>query len=275
MINTVHLNIGGVPEHFNLPWKLAIDDGLFSIKNIELYWHDYSGGTGDICKALRTDKLDIAIALTEGMVKDIMQGNPATIVQFYVNTPLIWGMHMHKKSTISALSQWTNREFAISRIGSGSHLMAFVLAEQQQWPVDELQFQTVQHFLGALKAMEINPNLIFLWEKFMTKPYVDAGQLKRIGEVTTPWKSFVMAVRNDVLEKHPTAIQEIQEIITTFCYKFKQNSSQSIYALAHNFDLSLDDAKEWFNLTEWNYETILDKKEVEKVKATLARLQLV
>ena len=271
----MHLNIGGVPEHFNLPWKMAIEDGIFSLHNIELYWNDYSGGTGDLCKALRNKKLDIAIALTEGMVKDIMQGNPSTIVQFYVNSPLQWGIHLDASSPIQNLKEWSTHEFAISRTGSGSHLMAYVLAEQESWNLDSLNFSTVVNFSGAIKAMEKNPNLIFLWEKYMTKPTVDALQLKRIGEILTPWKSFVIAVNNEVLTEIPDTIQKIQEIITTYCYKFKENSTQSIDILAHNFGLSINDAKNWFLHTEWNYETRLDEAEIEKVKNTLLRLKLI
>ncbi len=203
---SVHLNIGGVPEHFNLPWRLAIDDGIFSIKNIELYWKDYKGGTGDMCKALRSKQLDIAILLTEGIVKDIEIGNPSTIVQFYVTSPLIWGIHADVRAEKNLLEGDYKRYFAISRLGSGSHLMAYLLAEQRGWEIEDNQFKIVDNFSGALKAMEHNSSMLFLWEKYMTKPYVDAGQIQRIGEINTPWKSFCIAVRNDILEKHPKEI---------------------------------------------------------------------
>lgn len=273
---SLHLNIGGVPEHFNLPWRLAIDDGIFSIKNIELYWKDYKGGTGDMCKALRSGQLDIAILLTEGIVKDIEMGNPSTIVQFYVNSPLIWGIHTDIHSEMDSLSGNYSRQFAISRLGSGSHLMAYLLAEQEGWAISDDQFKIVDNFTGALKAMQHNPHMLFLWEKYMTKPYVDAGQIKRIGEINTPWKSFCIAVRNDVLEKHPNEIAQILEIISTYCYKFKENSSQSIYAIANNFDLSLRDVKEWFSLTDWNYDPhYAVHDEIEEVKGHLKRLKLI
>jgi hypothetical protein len=43
---------------------------------------------------LRDGETDIAVILTEGIVKDIVAGNPSKIVQVYVESPLIWGIHV-------------------------------------------------------------------------------------------------------------------------------------------------------------------------------------
>ena len=44
--------IGGVPEHFNLPWRLTIEDGDFQKNGVELHWADMSGGTGQMIKRI-------------------------------------------------------------------------------------------------------------------------------------------------------------------------------------------------------------------------------
>ncbi len=59
----IKVNIGGVPEHFNLPWDLTIKNGEYKEKAIDLQWHDYPGGTGAMCKALRDKEIDIAVIL--------------------------------------------------------------------------------------------------------------------------------------------------------------------------------------------------------------------
>jgi hypothetical protein len=46
-------------------------------------------GTGKMCQMLRSGETDIAVILTEGIVKDIVAGNPSRIVQVYVDSPLI------------------------------------------------------------------------------------------------------------------------------------------------------------------------------------------
>ena len=38
--------IGGVPEHFNLPWRLAIEEGRLNDLDVNLHWSDMTGGTG-------------------------------------------------------------------------------------------------------------------------------------------------------------------------------------------------------------------------------------
>ena len=63
------LKIGGVPEHFNLPWRLAIEEGKFKEAGIELHWSDMTGGTGQMVKGLQAGTLDIAVLLTEGITR--------------------------------------------------------------------------------------------------------------------------------------------------------------------------------------------------------------
>ena len=59
------VRIGGVPEHFNYAWYLALKQGHFKKQNIEIFWNDYSGGTGQMNKALRENVIDMAVILTE------------------------------------------------------------------------------------------------------------------------------------------------------------------------------------------------------------------
>lgn len=75
------IKIAGVPEHFNLPWHLAIEEKVFDKQNINLQWTDVPEGTGKMCQMLRSGETDIAVILTEGIVKDINAGNPSKIVQ--------------------------------------------------------------------------------------------------------------------------------------------------------------------------------------------------
>ena len=49
------IKVTGVPEHFNLPWKLAIEEHLFP-SDIEVLWQDEPSGTGALCSSLRKKK---------------------------------------------------------------------------------------------------------------------------------------------------------------------------------------------------------------------------
>ena len=47
------IKIAGVPEHFNLPWHMCIEDGEFEAVGIDLQWRDIPEGTGKMCQMLR------------------------------------------------------------------------------------------------------------------------------------------------------------------------------------------------------------------------------
>ena len=69
----------------------------------------------------------------------------------------------------------------MSRMGSGSHLMALVAARQRGAPDPE--FEVVGDLQGARKALKNKEADLFMWEKFTTKPLVDSGEWSRVDEV--------------------------------------------------------------------------------------------
>ena len=207
------INIAGVPEHFNYPWHLSIENNEFQNIGIDLQWVNVPEGTGKMCQMLREGTTDIAVILTEGIVKDIVLGNESKIVQIYVESPLIWGIHVDAKSNFKTISDLENKKPAISRLGSGSHLMAIVNAQNHGWNTENLKFEIVNTIEGAVKSLTSQESDYFMWERFMTKPLVDKGIFKVIDECPTPWPCFVIAVRNEILENAPQNIAQILEII--------------------------------------------------------------
>jgi len=147
------ITVGGVPEHFNYPWHTGIESGAFSDAGIDLQYVDYPGGTGAMTKALRSKELDVAVVLTEGCVADILNGNPSRIVQAYVQSPLVWGIHVADGSELTQIDQINGKRYAISRFGSGSHLMAIVDASERGWATDAMQFEVVKNLAGAREAL--------------------------------------------------------------------------------------------------------------------------
>jgi ABC-type nitrate/sulfonate/bicarbonate transport system substrate-binding protein len=245
------IKIAGVPEHFNLPWHLSIEEGDFNANNIDLQWTDVPEGTGKMCQMLRDGETDIAVILTEGIVKDIVAGNPSKIVQVYVQSPLIWGIHVAAKSKYKTLSDLQNTKVAISRLGSGSQLMAYVNANNQGWKTDNLQFEIVNTIDGAVEALSNGSADYFMWERFMTKPLVDKGIFRRIGDCPTPWPCFVIAVRDEILEKYPETIKNILSSINKTTKNFKDIPNID-KILAGNYNQKTEDIQEWLALTEWS-----------------------
>ena len=245
------IRIGGVPEHFNLPIHLANENGDFEKAGIEIEWTNFGGGTGEMTKALRNKEVDICILLTEGIILDIINGSPSKIISEYVKTPLCWGIHTSVNNPISEYSQIYAKQYAISRNGSGSHLMAQIDANGQGIALQESQFEIIKNLDGALASLEKLDTDVFYWEKFTTKPYVDSGLLKRIGEFPTPWPSFMIAASDEILEKHPDKIVKLLEITHKSCGNFMENSEAVIPQVAERYQLKLEDAENWFHRTEW------------------------
>jgi len=267
------LRIAGVPEHFNFPWHLCIENDEFEAENIDLKWIDVPEGTGKLCQMLRDGETDIAVILTEGIVKDIIAGNPSKIVQIYVQSPLIWGIHVAAKSNYKKLSDLENTKAAISRLGSGSQLMAYVNARNQGWKTDNLQFEIVNTIDGAVEALTNGTADYFMWERFMTKPLVDKGIFRRIADCPTPWPCFVIAAREEILEKNPEIISKILEIINQTTKEFKEIPNID-RTLSETYHQKINDIQEWLSLTDWSQKPLTEEM-LNKVQNQLLELGLI
>ena len=247
----INLKIGGVPEHFNYPWYITLKNKEYTKHNINLRWQDFHGGTGQMCKALREGTVDIAIVLTEGIIKDIAAGNPSKIVQTYVKSPLIWGIHVTAKSSFKSISDLENATIAISRYGSGSHLMAIVNAYNQGWDISNLKFKVVKDLQGGIDALSNGSAYYFMLEHFTTKPYVDNGIFRRIDDCPTPWPCFVIAVRDEVLQNNSNDVKNILKVINNITKDFKE-INQIDKILAKRYQQKEADIQKWLAITEWN-----------------------
>ncbi len=267
------VNIIGVPEHFNLPWHLAIAEGAFEERGIDLQWTDIPEGTGRMCQMLGNGETDLVIILTEGLVKSITEGNPAKIVQEYIASPLLWGIHVGAKSGYRSIPDLKTTKAAISRFGSGSHLMAYVNAQNEGWNTEKLQFELVNNLDGAVEALTNGTADYFMWEHFTTKPLVDKGIFRRLGDCPTPWPCFVIAATDKFLKGNSSILKHILEVINLYTTEFKQIPSID-RTLANHYEQQLEDIQEWLSLTRWSQSQI-DSQTFEKVQDTLIDLKLI
>ena len=266
--------IGGVPEHFNLPWRLAIEDGDFQKKGIEIHWSDMSGGTGQMIKGLQTGSLDIAVLLTEGITKAILQGLDASIIAIYVQSSLSWGVHVPFLSDINSEEGLENKAFAISREASGSHLMAFVNAYQKNWDLSKLTFNVVGDLYGGLWSLNQNESQGFLWEKYTTQPFVDQKKCRLVGEVKTPWPCFVIAVNKKIAKENPELIKSICEIVQLKASTLKNNTDAAAI-ISWRYNLSVSQVSMWLSDTEWSTDGQIKLSDFELVVQYLKQMKLI
>jgi sulfonate transport system substrate-binding protein len=245
------LRIGGVPEHFNLPWHLAIEAGRLEREGGAFEWCDYPGGSGAMARALREGELDAALLLTEGAVAGIPDGGGFRIVSRYVDSPLIWGIHVPAESRFQSVEGLRAARHAISRRGSGSHLMAFVHARARSWPLEALEFVVVGHLDGAVAAFAAGTADVFFWEKFMTQPLVDAGRFRRVGEFSAPWPAFVLCVAERIGTEARAELQQALAIVLEEARALRARADAA-ELIAVRYGLARQNVVNWLDSTRWS-----------------------
>ncbi len=262
------LRVGGVPEHVNLPWHLALESGAFERNGVPITWSDQPAGTGAMMAALAEGSLDIAVALTEGVVAATDAGLAATIVSVFVASPLQWGVFAPagREPVVGPRAR-----FAVSRRGSGSHLMAQVLASNQGWgPIADRDFVVVGGLDGARLALPAGEADLFLWDRFMTQPLVDEGAFQRVDILPTPWPAFVIAGRDDLLAANPAAVDRLLATATASAALFEQRPD-AVDLVVRRHQLRPDVAAEWLSVTRWGTAEPPAPAMLDHVRSTLAR----
>ncbi len=263
--------VGGVPEHFNLPWYRASERSVFGGTGIDYSWQTYPGGTGAMLAALEADEIDVAVLLTEGVVAHIAGGGDAKILGTFVDSPLHWGIHVHAGSSFEHVADLEGTRFAVSRMRSGSHIMAYVLAEQQGWlgKGGELKFEIVGNLDGARVALAEGRGDGFMWEKFMTKPIVDAGEWRKIGECPTPWAPFVVVSKRGFAAERAADISLVFEQVRALCEEVVSEVEATVSDISARFGQREADVREWLSGTRWACREEVDAEEIARVEKTL------
>ncbi|KPI37893.1 uncharacterized protein AB675_3147 [Cyphellophora attinorum] len=268
------LRIGFVPEHYLLPLHLAYRASLFPYP-VELV--SCPSGTGQMITLIREEKLDLAIGLTEGWVAGLLtpQGQKEkgySIVGSWVENPLRWsivtgkdreGLHSVKE-LLTAGKEKGKVKVGVSRMGSGSHIMAIVLAQREGWNVeDQVSFEILGPFKELRDGVNKSSADFFMWEHFTTKGYWEGEQkeLKWLGEIYTPWPSWCVVAsqkRFEAPEGDPT-LRSFFEAVDKGKEMFLQQQDECVRLLGTR-ELGCfygeEDAREWlkgakfFNTTE-------------------------
>lgn len=259
------MRVAGVPEHFNLPWMLALERRAFVRAGIEVKWRTVPEGTGAMCKLLRSGEVDMAMLVTEGAVRDILNGNPSRILSPYVDSPLTWGVHVGAHTAIQEPAQLKDVPFAISRLNSGSHLAAMAYTQAHGWTPQESDLVVVNDLVGAVERLKGPDPIAFLWEKYTTKHLVDSGTFRCVDEYQAPWPSFVLVATEAILESNGTDVARLLRVIRDQAKGVMEKKSAP-EMIAQRYRMSETDAQAWFAGVRWN----VDGKKEEAMLARVA-----
>jgi len=212
--------------------------------------------------SLRSNEIDVGIGLTEGWVAGLAQPpqqKSATqaqrsggykIVGTYVETPLCWAISTGaKRVDITDVSELKGKKIGVSRVGSGSYVMGFVLADSRAWlkAAGDAPFLVIplQTFAKLREAVNGGTADFFMWEHFTSKRYYDNGEIKKIGEMYTPWSSWKIVAREEVLEERKQELEEMFEKLDFGVSYFEGHQEEAVEYISTELDYSAEDAREW------------------------------
>ena len=145
--------------------------------------------------------------------------------------------------------------FGVSRMGSGSHTMAQYACASHGRSLDGVSFVVCNNIKGLTAAAQSGACDAFLWETFTTKPLFDSGDLKKLGEVPTPWTSFSFAAPSaGVLsaEVEGAIRDKLFPALSEACELFCAETASSIARIAHEFGHKDEDAAAWLSRVQYN-----------------------
>lgn len=234
--------------------------------------------------SLQSNDIDIGIGLTEGWVAGIGKAQAESkdagykMVGTYVETPLCWAISTGaKREDVAGVEKLKGAKMGVSRVGryafhsqnsktliadnrrSGSYVMGFVLADTHNWlsppstsspsvppPFDIIPLQTFARLREAVNERAAD---FFMWEHFTSKRYYDNGEIKRIGEIYTPWPSWHIVARSELVGDE--RIEELLEKLNLGIKYFEEDQEEAVQYISTELDYSAEDAKEWLKTVKF------------------------
>ncbi|KAG8890838.1 hypothetical protein FRB98_004883 [Tulasnella sp. 332] len=275
------LRVGYVHEHFASPLLQYQDADAGKSFNLV----GCPGGTGQLIKALTDDQVDVVVALTDALLAGIAKGSEYKLVGSYVSeqhpfarrleveasrrcakplfnmprtdSPLNWAIVTGTETKYESRRDLRGTTFGISRKGSGSELMVKLMARQEGWTKE-----------GSKDLEEIN------FKGFTTKPYVDAGEVRFIGSVPTPWPSWSIAAHISTTRAPIDAVITFVATLNSYVTDFNSQASRvqkNVDYIKKHFKYPEEDIRAWLRTVEYPEDcTKLDGAMICKTLATLA-----
>ncbi|KAK5166415.1 uncharacterized protein LTR77_007958 [Saxophila tyrrhenica] len=254
------LRVGYVPEHFSTPLSFASTHHSLDADLIP-----EPLGTGALTARLKaphsdSNAIDVAVGLTEGFVADLGRAKLAgedtgyKLSGTYVSSPLCWAIVTGaQRAGINGVEDLKGKRVGVSRIGSGSYVMSYVLADQHGWleqgkePFEVVVAGDFASLRKSVREEGATPSDFFMWEHFTTRKYWEEGEVKRIGEIYTPWASWMIASRTSAEKEVPGFLEGVNKGVEMF----RGKPEQVVKHITGTMHYSEADAREWMKSVEY------------------------
>ncbi|KAF5026537.1 hypothetical protein F66182_1397 [Fusarium sp. NRRL 66182] len=262
-MSSTPLRIGFVPEHFSTPLYFAQKHFGLDATLIP-----FPSGTGHMVTSIRAGEIDVGIGLTEGWIaglgKEGVEGDGGyRLVGTYVETPLCWAISTGaKRPEITSVDSLKGSKIGVSRIGSGSYVMGFVLADQHGWLTPgaaEKPFRdtvVLDNFENLRNAVNSGDADFFMWEHFTSKKFYDSGEIRRVGEIYTPWSSWKIVASTKLTQSGLEArVKDLFGKLDHGIAHFNDNKDEAVAYISSSLGYTEPDAREWLKTVRFPTKT--------------------
>ncbi|KIR54526.1 hypothetical protein I315_03012 [Cryptococcus gattii Ru294] len=274
------LRVGWHREHFLSPLLQFVEKDKG--ETVELV--ECPGGTGEMQVKLKNGEIDLCIgkpgSLNRRIINNSFKRLPTLSSRVWQTARRLTRLSGDisrlpcdgKDSQYNSINDLKGTAFGISRLGSGSQVMASVLSLQQKWSEEEQpKFKVNGQFKPLRDSVNSGETSVFLWEWFTTKPYVDSGEVRFIGSVYTPWPCWHIAASPSVPSSTvKTFLASLQPYVQHFNSP-DARVSEDIEFVHNFFGHKKEDVAEWLQSVKWEEQLAEVKEDV--VKETLAVLR--
>lgn len=205
----------------------------------------------------------MAFGLTEGFIADLGKSKAAgqhagyTLAGTYVQSPLRWAISTGgRRDDITDVEGLKGTKVGVSRIGSGSYVMSFVLAEQKGWMeagTDTFDVVPLGKFAELREGVNAGTADWFMWDHTTTRKFWGNGELKRIGEIYTPWPSWTIAVRDSVARERA---EEMMGEVNRGVARFVEDEEEVVRHVTGTMHYSEEDAREWLKTVQFSDDVV-------------------
>lgn len=157
--------------------------------------------------------------------------------------------------------------------------MGFVLADQQGWlsssqdsaagnttggPFsDTVVLNNFEKLRAAVNSGEAD---FFMWEHFTSKKFYDAGEIRRVGEIYTPWSSWKIVASTKLTGASSASLDgRVKELFTKLdqgVKHFNENQDEAVTYISTELGYTEPDAREWLKTVRFPVKTEGVKAEV-------------
>jgi ABC-type nitrate/sulfonate/bicarbonate transport system substrate-binding protein len=183
------------------------------------------------------------------------------------------------RTTINNIADLKSSKIGISRYGSGSYVMGFVLADQQGWlspNTPPFEFVPLNTFAALRDGVNSGEADFFMWEHFTSKKYYDSGEIKRVGEIYTPWSSWKIVASTSSVPADDARLQDLFQKVNQGIKYFLEHQDEAVKYISTELDYSEEDARSWLGTVRFAEDVKgVDPSVVEKTVGILQKAGVV